>query len=119
MTRIARRIIRGVLAAAAVIAIAVAASTHLLSNAAMMLFDRSNVIPAESSIFTFDPYVINQGSSNYWLYGKDARYYYHFTYRDDAPYLFVPIANACPAFKADDVATWCDARKGAPVASRQ
>nr|WP_216359456.1 hypothetical protein [Stenotrophomonas maltophilia] len=41
------------------------ATTHAYSNAWLMLTDRSNVMPAESSILWFEPYVINQGSSNY------------------------------------------------------
>lgn len=94
-------------------------ATHAASNMMMLLCDQDNFIPEQSSIFTFDPYLINAGSSNYWLYGKDRRYYYHFTYTDDAPYLFVPIHNTCRAFKADDVGTWCNVSKGRSAPSRQ
>lgn len=85
-------------------------ATNLASNAMMLLLDRSNVIPQESSIFTFEPYVINQGSSNYWLYGKDRHYYYHFTYRDAAPYVYIRADNPCRGFDREDVRTWCNAR---------
>lgn len=82
------------------------------SNAWMLLVDRSNMLPAESSIFSFEPYVINQGSSNYWLYGKDSGNYYHFVHLDEAAYVYVPIDNACPGFQRDDIRTWCNVRIG-------
>ncbi len=69
-------------------ALAVCLSTQLVSNAMMLLMDRSNFIPEQSSIFFFEPYVISDGSSNDWQYGKDLTYYYHFTYQADAPYLY-------------------------------
>jgi hypothetical protein len=88
-------------------------ATNLASNAMMMLLDRSNVIPEESSIFSFEPYVINQGSSNYWRYGKDRHHYYHFTYQHAAPYVYIRADNHCPGFDREDVRTWCSARAGA------
>jgi ABC-type transport system substrate-binding protein len=87
-------------------------ATQLGSNTWMLLTDRSNTLPTESSIFSFEPYVINQGSSNYWLYGKDGRNYYHFVHRDDAAYVYLPIDNACPGFQRDDIGTWCNVRIG-------
>lgn len=89
-------------------------STRLVANAALMLLDRSNFIPAQSSILSFEPYVTNDGSSNYWLYGKDGRYYYHFTYEQAVPYLYIEQDNACPRFDREDVRTWCTAHKGSP-----
>ncbi|CAI8736926.1 hypothetical protein EMIT0194P_130085 [Pseudomonas serbica] len=53
------------------------AFTNLFSNAFMLLTDRSNSIPTESSILLFDAYIIYQGSGNYWLYGNDNTFYYH------------------------------------------
>lgn len=93
---------------------AICLATPLASNAAMLLMDRSNFIPAQSSIFSFEPYVINEGSSNYWLYGQDRNYYYHFTYRADAPYLYITRKNACAGFDRADVRTWCGAGRGSP-----
>ncbi|MDT9581148.1 hypothetical protein [Stenotrophomonas indicatrix] len=93
---------------------AICLTTPLASNAAMLLMDRSNFIPAQSSIFSFEPYVINEGSSNYWLYGQDRNYYYHFTYRADAPYLYITRKNACAGFDRADVRTWCGAGRGSP-----
>lgn len=88
------------------------ATTHAFSNAWLMLTDRSNVIPAESSIVSFDPYVINQGSSNYWLYGKDRTNYYHFAHTEQALYVYVPIENRCPGFDRGNIRTWCNVRIG-------
>jgi hypothetical protein len=88
------------------------ATTHAFSNAWLMLTDRSNVMPAESSILWFEPYVINQGSSNYWLYGKDRTNYYHFVHLDEALYLYLPINNRCPGFDRENIRTWCDVRIG-------
>ncbi|XFC38513.1 hypothetical protein ACEF39_001511 [Stenotrophomonas indicatrix] len=93
---------------------AICLATPLASNATMLLMDRSNFIPAQSSILSFEPYVINDGSSNYWLYGQDQTYYYHFTYQADAPYLYIPRKNACAGFDRADVRTWCSASRGIP-----
>ena len=90
----------------------VGATTHVVSNAWMMLTDRSNVIPAESSILSFEPYVINPGSSNYWLYGKDRTNYYHFVHTEQALYVYLPIKNSCPRFDRENIRTWCNVRIG-------
>lgn len=86
--------------------------THVSTNATMMLFEKTNVLPQESSIFWFDPYVINQGSSNYWLYARDRQYYYHFIYQDQARYVYLPVDNTCPGFDRADILTWCNVRTG-------
>jgi len=88
------------------------ATTNLFSNAFMMLMDRDNFIPAESSIFSFDPFEINQGSSNYWIYGQDSKNYYYFSYESPSPYLFISKSNDCPVFNRQDYTTWCAAQKG-------
>lgn len=90
----------------------VALTTPLASNALLLLMERSNFIPAESSILTFEPYAINEGSSNYWLYAMDRTYYYHFTYKDDVPYVYIPQDNRCPGFDRHDARTWCSALPG-------
>ncbi|MEG0184599.1 MAG: hypothetical protein RR704_14220 [Stenotrophomonas sp.] len=96
----------------AVAALAIGLATPLVSNLAMLLMDRSNFIPEQSSIFLFEPYVINDGSSNYWLYGMDRTYYYHFTYQAEVPYLYIARKNTCPGFDRTDVRTWCSVRRG-------
>ncbi|WP_234026137.1 hypothetical protein [Stenotrophomonas maltophilia] len=114
MKRPRRWLLIGSITTATVGVIVLVLTTPLVSNAMLLLMERSNFIPHESSIFTFEPYAINQGSSNYWLYGKDRTYYYHFTYEDDVPYVYVPQDNRCPGFDRQDARTWCSALPGKP-----
>ncbi|MEB0225336.1 hypothetical protein [Pseudomonas sp. 10S4] len=93
--------------AVSVFAVALAWVTPAFSNALMLLTDRVNFIPRESSIWTFEPYEINQGSSNYWLYGEDAHRYYYFVYTPDEPYRSIAKRNQCAGFDKRDVRTWC------------
>ncbi|ROL82306.1 hypothetical protein BLX41_02785 [Pseudomonas protegens] len=81
--------------------------TPVLSNSLLLLKDRANFIPAESSIWTFEPTLINQGSSSYWLYGEDWHYYFYFSYAEDQPYRLIAKNNPCPGFDRHDVGTWC------------
>ncbi|MFJ7316454.1 hypothetical protein ACIQVE_27675 [Pseudomonas sp. NPDC098747] len=79
----------------------------VFSNALMMLMDRANFIPAESSIWVFEPYEINQGSSSYWIYGEDRVSYYHFAYIPESAYRVIAKNNQCASFDKRDVRTWC------------
>lgn len=106
------RDVKLILAAIAVSVVMTSCTSNLAINAWMLLTDRHNFIPAESSIFFFDPYIIDEGSGGYWHYGKDRRYYYHFTYEPAAPYLYIPIDNKCPYFDRENFRTWCSAQAG-------
>lgn len=77
---------------------------QMLSNALMLLMDRANFIPAESSIWTFEPYEINQGSSSYWLHGDTS---YYFAYTSENAYRVIAKSNQCAGFDKRDVRTWC------------
>lgn len=83
---------------------------RVIGNGLMLIMDRENFVPNEASIFTLNPYVINEGSSSYWLYAEDSDNYYHFTYEPGREYLLMRKDQPCPGFKKDDVTTWCDAR---------
>lgn len=96
----------------AILAVALFSLTNVFPNALMMLMDGVNFIPSESSTFSFKPYEINQGSSNYWIYGEDGKNYYYFSYEPAAPYVFIRKSNACPSFDRLDHATWCAAEGG-------
>ncbi|MFJ5286473.1 hypothetical protein ACIP66_21820 [Pseudomonas sp. NPDC088429] len=96
----------------AILAVALFSLTNVFPNALMMLMDGVNFIPSESSIFSFKPYEINEGSSNYWIYGEDGKNYYYFSYEPAAPYVFIRKSNACPPFDRLDHATWCAAEGG-------
>ncbi|RON66388.1 hypothetical protein [Pseudomonas fluorescens] len=87
-------------------------SAHALSNALMLLMDRKNFIPAQSSIWTFEPYEINQGSSSYWLYGEDGDNYYFFAYTPEDSYRLIAKDNRCAGFDKRDVRTWCSDHAG-------
>lgn len=81
--------------------------TPLFSNALMLLMDRDNFIPEESSIWTFEPTLINQGSANYWLYGEDQQHYFYFSYAAEGPYQVIARNNRCESFDKHDYRTWC------------
>lgn len=98
--------------AIAILAVALVLLTSVFSNALMMLKDRINFISSEFSIFSLEPYEINEESSNYWIYGEDGENYYYFSYEPAALYVFIPKSNTCPSFDRLDHATWCAAESG-------
>ncbi|KTC17609.1 MULTISPECIES: hypothetical protein [Pseudomonas] len=103
---------KAVIGVVLVAVLALGVGTPLFGNLLMLLMDRDNFIPAESSLLSFEPYQVSQGSSNYWLYGEDDRYYYHFTHEPTHPYRYIAKDNHCPAFDRDDVRSWCNALQG-------
>lgn len=84
-------------------------STRWLSNLWLSATDREYVVPAESSALSFTPTVMNPGSGEWWLYGEDRRYYYHFLGRPDQAYRKISRdgARACKGFDPHDHTTWC------------
>lgn len=98
--------------AAGVLVLGVVMWTNFFSNALMLAMDRVNFIPAESSIFSFEPYEINKGSSSYWIYGQDRENYYYFSYEAAKPYMFISKVNDCHGFDRLDFKTWCSAKQG-------
>jgi len=101
------RLIHGWMIVLMVAVLGLGVLTPVLSNSLLLLMDRTNFIPAESSIWTFEPTLINQGSSSYWLYGEDQQYYFYFSYAQDQPYRLIAKANRCPGFDKHEVQTWC------------
>ena len=95
---------------ASIILVGVFLSTQMFGNGLMLIMDRENFLPKEASIFTLDPYVINEGSSSYWLYAEDGDNYCHFTYEPGRKYLLMRKGQPCPGLKKDDVTTWCNTR---------
>lgn len=84
-------------------------SRHALINGWSLLTGRGYVIPVESSIFEFRATVMNEGSGEWWTYGEDSNYYYHFTGDDAVPYIKFPksLASACKSFEPSNHLTWC------------
>jgi hypothetical protein len=95
------------------LALGFALLTNFFSNSLMMMMESVNFIPAESSILSFEPYEINQGSSSYWIYGQDRTNYYYFSYDPASPYIFISKTNDCPVFDRLNFTTWCSAKHGA------
>nr|BFD38686.1 hypothetical protein FFPRI1PSEUD_01850 [Pseudomonas sp. FFPRI_1] len=101
------RLIHGWTIALTLVVLALGGLTSVLSNSLLLLMERDNFIPAESSIWSFEPTLINQGASSYWLYGEDRHYYFYFSYTKDQPYRLIAKNNLCPGFDKHDVQTWC------------
>jgi hypothetical protein len=98
----------------AIVLLSVLLFTRVIGNGLMLAMDRENFLPEEASIFTINPYVINEGSSSYWLYAEDGDNYYHFTYEPGKEYLLMRKDQSCPGFQKDDVTTWCNASAESP-----
>lgn len=81
--------------------------SRAIGNGLMLMMDRENFLPSEASIFSLNPYVINEGSSSYWIYAEDGSNYYHFTYEPGREYLLMSKQQSCPGFRKDDYKTWC------------
>lgn len=92
--------------------------TRVVGNGLMLIMDRESFVPTESSIFTLDPYVINEGSSSYWLYAEDNDNYYHFTYKTGREYLLMSKDQPCPGFQRDDFSTWCTPKAKSKLESK-
>ncbi len=80
------------------------------NNTWQILTSRGYVIPAESSVFTFVPTVMNEGSGEWWLYGEDGNFYYHFVGSPEIPYMKISRDHAkrCKGFDSKDYKTWCN-----------
>lgn len=87
------------------------ASHRAVGNLWLMLNDLGSYrVPARSSIFTFDPTVLNEGSGGWWIYGEDLSSYYWFA--DGAPSgplsIRKSVAARCAGFVPTDHTTWCE-----------
>ena len=109
---------RAVCLAIAVALLGVLLFTRVVGNGLMLIMERENFVPAEASIFTLDPYVINEGSSSYWLYAEDNDNYYHFTYEPGREYLLMSKDQPCPGFQRDDFSTWCTPKAKSKLGSK-
>lgn len=83
--------------------------TPLVINLWFLAIDPVYVIPKESSIFVFEPTVMNTGSGDWWLYGEDRLYYYHFTGEEGEPTVSYRkgLALKCKGFDPTNYRTWC------------
>jgi hypothetical protein len=83
--------------------------TSIFGNLFSLIIEKEYFIPKQSSIFTFNETVGNEGSSDVWRYGEDYSNYYFNLSTFDNDVLFFPKKNIhnCPGFNPEDVTTWC------------
>lgn len=83
--------------------------TPILGNIFSLIIEKEYFIPKQSSIFTFNETVHNDGSSDVWRYGEDSNNYYFNLSDTNNNVLVFPKTNIsnCPGFNSEDIATWC------------
>ena len=83
--------------------------TSIFGNLFSMIIEKEYFIPEQSSIFTFNETVQNDGSSDVWRYGEDySNYYFNLsTFTNDVLFFPKKNINNCPGFNPEDVTTWC------------
>ena len=84
-------------------------SRRAVGNLVGLAMEPVYIVPKESSIWSFEPKVMNTGSGDWWIYAEDAKCYYYFEgSREVAYHTFrktdVPM---CPDFASQDHRTWC------------
>jgi hypothetical protein len=83
--------------------------TSLLGNIFSLAIEKEYFIPKQSSIFTFNETVHNNGSSDVWRYGEDyTNYYFNLSDTNNSVLVF-PKADIdnCAGFDPENVTTWC------------
>ncbi len=82
--------------------------TPLGGNIWFLMTEPGYIVPAESSVFTFRPTVLNPGSGDWWIYGEDGDNYYHFIGKGERPYGYIPRLKAeeVVGFDPQDYSTW-------------
>lgn len=83
--------------------------TSIFGNIFMLVIEKEYFIPKQSSIFTFNETVKNDGSSDVWRYGEDfSNYYFNLsTFTNDVLFFTKKNINKCPGFNPEDITTWC------------
>lgn len=83
--------------------------TPVAGNVWLLTIEPVYIIPRESSIFTFEPSVMNPGSGDWWIYGEDRNNFYHFTGENPSSYVSYSkkLAGQCAGFQPADYDTWC------------
>jgi hypothetical protein len=78
------------------------------ANVWFMITSTGYIIPAESTIFSFEPTLMNDSTENAWIYGMDnARYYYRPDADEDYLMLLKSDAIECSGFNEHNFETWC------------
>jgi hypothetical protein len=78
------------------------------ANLWLLITAKSYTIPAESTIFSFEPTRMNNALGGSWIYAMDnERYYYQAASTADYYMLRKEDALTCEGFDANDFNTWC------------
>ncbi|MCC9064138.1 hypothetical protein [Flavobacterium piscisymbiosum] len=85
---------------------------YIFGNIFMLIIEGAYFIPKQSSIFTFNGTIQNEGSSDVWRYGEDCSNYYFNLSTLNNDVLFFPKKNIknCPGFNPEDIKTWCEVK---------
>lgn len=93
---------------AMMVVISIIINTRLVVNLWTLLTDSSNYIPDHSSLFSFKPTKVDEGSGGYWRYGEDYHSYYYFLEKDKDIYIYSSKDKACKNIDKLNHLTWCN-----------
>ncbi len=90
----------------------IAVATPFGVNVWSLATGRGFFIPQESSVFSFRVTKMNEGSGEWWLYGRDDERLFAL-HPSEPVYYSAELASqaACRDFKADDFMTWCSSEQ--------
>jgi hypothetical protein len=90
----------------------IAIATPLGANLWSLATGQGFFIPKESSLFSFKVTKMNEGSGEWWLYGRDDERLFA-GHPSEPVYLSAALASQinCASFKADDFTTWCSSEQ--------
>jgi hypothetical protein len=77
-----------------------------IDNGLHLLMDRGYFIPDRSSIFSFEPVRMNEGSGEWWLVGADRGSYYAMISEPDYALISRNDAASCAGFVLERPITW-------------
>lgn len=83
-----------------------------LINSWGYIIDKNYHIPKESNLFIFNATVMQNGSSDAWIYGEDFNNYYYNGGLKSEDIISISKENmkSCPNFNSLNVNTWCGAK---------
>ena len=96
--------------AVTIIIIWVSVKTEFFGNVFSIITGRGYIIPTESTVFSFKTLQMNTGSGEWWIYGKDDKYYYTTLDKtSEKQYIKISknIAEECEGFDETNYNTWC------------
>ncbi|QSB28557.1 hypothetical protein [Flavobacterium sp. CLA17] len=85
------------------------------------LIDPAYYIPKESNTFIFNAKVMQNGSSDAWIYGEDYNNYYYNSglNKKEIISLSKEEAKKCPDFNALNIKSWCGIQQASTSESRK